>query len=857
MSLSIIKELINNAGLLLSITLIYDLLVLKKEPVKTLRFRITAGVFLGLTGIVLMILALDLLPGIVLDNRAILLGIAGFFFGIVPTVIAMTITVVFRIFLGGTGILVGIAVIVSSGVIGLLWKKITGLTIEKTRFKDFYLFGLVLHANMILRMFINPAGTPTSILVQTGVLAILVFPAATTAVGWILQQRLASWKAMDNLEKSERKFREYINNAPYGVFVMDMKGIVKDVNETASRFSGYSREDLIGNNFQLFIDKNDYKRGFDVFSSLLSNGSINVDFPVDYKNGYKGIINFTISKIGHDTFLGFANDITEQRKALERERKSEELYRTIVETSQEGILVLDNSFRVSVVNRKTAELLGYSGIEEMTGIKGRALIFEEDIDTFERGHYTHPKIAVGVHELRMKRKDGTLLWVLISSSPLKDERGEFTGSFAMFSDIDSRKRMEEELNLSNRRLKLAIEKANLLAMEARSANQVKGRFLAQMSHEIRTPLNGVIGMIALLMRTHLNEEQKEYAEAIEYSGKSLLSLINDILDFSKIEAGKVMIERVCFDLHSLLAEIHRSYVLKAREKAITFLYDIDEALPQTLYGDPGRIRQIYANLLDNAVKYTEKGNITATVQVIDNQEAYLTVLFRVTDTGLGIAPDKQEMLFSPFTQLRAASTQPVTGTGLGLSIVKELVTLMKGEIGYDSEENRGSSFWFSLPLDKNLSSETPLPVSTETKEIRSFGTGDAPVKILVAEDNFVNQLMMKRIIEKMHMEVVVANNGYAVLDELETNHYDLVLMDCQMPEMDGWEATRIIRSGQRKGIDGKVPIIAMTAYAMSGDKERCFEAGMDDYLSKPVDYAVLLAKLSKWIIPSSSSHRDD
>ncbi|MBS1259574.1 MAG: Sensor histidine kinase RcsC [Candidatus Scalindua arabica] len=777
-------------------------------------------------------------------------------------------------------------------------------------------------------------------------------------------------------EENLRKLSQAVEQSPVTVVITNIEGDIEYVNKKFTQVTGYSYEEVIGQNPRILKSDDrtpeEYK---DLWETIISGKEWRGEFCNKDKNGTIYWESASISPVKNDAgvithFIAVKEDITERKRIEENLRKLSQA----VEQSPVTVMITDIEGKIEYINSKFTELTGYTS-EDALGHTPRILQsgktpleeYKKLWETIKSGNEWHGEFC-------NKKKNGILYWEHTSISPVNNEQGNTTHFVAVNEDVTERRQMEEMLKRSEKVAMVKMKEANESKRKAEVATNAKSEFLANMSHEIRTPMNGIMGMTDLLLDTKLTDEQRKFTATVRNSSNALLTIINDILDLSKIEAGKMELENIDFDLKIAVDGTIDILAIRAHEENLELSCFIDPEVPFLLHGDPGKLRQVIINLVNNAMKFTNDGEVAISANLEKETESHATVRFAVRDTGIGIPADRMDRLFKPFTQVDTSTTRKYGGTGLGLTICKQIVESMGGQIGVESKEGKGSTFWFTVVLGKQSTEQQPVELGvienirvlvvddndmnrhifrkhleswhcrveeavsaaeaikelsdavnvkdpfkialldycmpevdgeSLCREIKAdpqlkdlilvmltsvgrrgdaehFGkmgfaayltkplkksqlldclrlvTGESSsvgkytagqivtqysisedhkqrVSILLAEDNMVNQKIALRLIEKKlgyHADAVA--NGKEVIEHLEKKDYDLVLMDCQMPEMDGYEATRVIRDESSSVRNHRIPIIAMTANAMKGDREKCIEAGMDDYITKPI-----------------------
>ncbi|MBU0486359.1 MAG: PAS domain S-box protein [Bacteroidetes bacterium] len=694
-----------------------------------------------------------------------------------------------------------------------------------------------------------------------------------------------------NSQQESRYARSLIEASLDPLVTISAEGKILDVNEASIKVTGVPREKLIGTDFSnYFTEPQKAQQGY---LQVFEKGFVS-DYPltIKHKNGTLTDVSYNASvyKDEKGNVLGVfaaARDVTEQKWAIdlkiankelafqnnEKEKRAAELVfadkeltfqiqeKIKQETANIELEAISNSLKLasqysrSLIEASLDPLFTINPEGKITDMNIASLKITErtrenliGTDFFE--YFTEPDKAREIYkrvfaegfvaDFPLTICDGKLTDVLFNGSVYKDEDGKVLGVVVVARDVTDHKRIETELTEA----KVFAELASIIAEEAKckaeeaahiaeEAVRSKQQFLSNMSHEIRTPMNAIIGFTKVLLKTDLSEKQKEYLSAIKMSGDALIVLINDILDLAKVDAGKMMFDKTPFKLSVSLAAMIHLFEAKIQEKNLLLIREYDENIPKVMIGDPIRLHQIILNLIDNAVKFTNQGNISVSARIVYENDEIATIEFAVEDTGIGIDASRIEHIFENFQQATSDTAKIYGGTGLGLAISKQLVESQGGSISVVSEPGKGSTFSFILPFLK-----TDVYVELET-ELEGLDASFKNLKVLVVEDIPLNQLLMKTLLDEFGFENFVAENGRIAIEKLLENQYDIILMDLQMPEMNGFEAAEYIRNTMKSSI----PIIALTADVTTADLQKCRAVGMNDYIAKPVDERLLYYKM--------------
>lgn len=633
------------------------------------------------------------------------------------------------------------------------------------------------------------------------------------------------------LEQSEERNRLIMNSSLNAIINIDTQGKIIFWNKQAETVFGWKKEEVLGKALAEIIIPNQHKKQHEIgMKHYMKTGESTVlkkqiELPALKKDGTEFPVEIAIIPIKQNNelfFCSFIQDISERKKAENQLKFQEEKYRNIIANMNLGMIEVDNNDCIQFANQSFSKISGFE-IDELIGNNPSNLfVFGENLEKIEQKKQLRSKGKSDIYQIPIKNKRGELRWWAISGAPNYDDKGNLIGTIGIHLDITEQKQLE--IDLENEKLK-ALE-----------ASKAKEAFLANMSHEIRTPLNAIIGFLRELEKQNLSDYQRKYIENSTIASKHLLSIINNVLDISKIEAGEMSLENCDFELEKIIQNVTTILEPKAVQKGLKMETFIDSSIAKALKGDALRIEQILFNLIGNSLKFTQNGSITVHCDLIKDYADFQDISISIIDTGIGMDENFIQSIFTKFSQEEEDTTRKFGGTGLGMAITKELIDLMKGTIAITSQKNKGTTFKINLSLKKG--SLKNIVVENTKLEIAPLNN----LKILLVEDNEFNRIVAQNALAISNCEVIEAENGLEAINILKEQQFDIILMDIQMPIMDGIEATTIIRNE----LNLKTPIIALTANAFKTEIEKCKSVGMNDYVTKPFDEKILFETILKF-----------
>ncbi len=644
----------------------------------------------------------------------------------------------------------------------------------------------------------------------------------------------------ESLQESEERNRLVMNSSLDAIVISDEEGNVEYWNPHAEKLFGWTQEEAMGQTMSLlFIPEHMRSAHDDGMNRYLTSGESRVlnkeleltavnkagdEFPIE-------LIIVTYQQNGKHYFCGFMKDISSRKKSENLLKAQEEKYRNIITNMNLGLLEVDTEENILFANQSFCEISGYP-VEELVGDKTSLfLLSEKEVSVLQQKHQLRTRGVSDSYEIAVRNKNGEVRWWFISGAPNYNDEGELVGSIGIHLDITKQKELESDLAIAKNR--------------AEEASVAKEAFLANMSHEIRTPLNAIIGMIRELSREELSPKQQTYLSHTDTAARHLLSIVNNILDISKIEAGELKLDEHNFSLQALIANISSILHFKASKKDIELVSRLSENVWPAFSGDSARIRQVLLNLLDNAIKFTMEGSVHLDIEVLGEEEDSQLIGITITDTGIGMDADYLDQLFSKFSQAEKSTSRRFGGTGLGMSITKEIIKLMGGDIVVESTKGKGTQFQIKVQLSKGDINN----LSDRTQDSEHLLQG---AHVLLVEDNVMNRFIANKSLSHFGCTTDEAENGLVALELLKVKKYDLILMDVQMPKLDGVETTKIIRNDLKLDL----PIIAVTANAFKKDIDLYLSIGMNDYVTKPFEEKELfntIAKQLQWNMSPTSS----
>ncbi len=828
-----LAPVIHNLTLLIALSVIHSIITQRFRQ-GSIRQQILSGFLFGIVVIIGMVGAFELHwpahEGIIFDGRSIVLSVAGLFGGPVTAAVAVLISIAFRIYLAGEGLLMGILVIITSAGLGTVYHYLKKRSKKASTPLAYLSLGVAVHLAMLLFSLTLPAEVISGIFVDLLFPVLVIYPLATFLLCLIFDSREREIRLTRDLIKSEKRFREVFQNSNAIMMILDPEdGKIHDVNLAAEKFYGYPGhklremkiseintlpEEEVRKHIDLVTKE---EKGVFNFKHCLSGGRIR-DVEV-----HAGPVDIG----GKKMVFSIIHDITDKRLSEEELKRERQLLRTVIDSIPTTLYVKDLKLRKVLTNKEDLKMMGKNE-EEVIGKTDYELFSANEARRFEEDDkkVIEQEAEVINREENFTDKDGKETWLLTSKKPFRDEDGNIIGIVGIGRDITERVISAREL-----------EKAKKTAEEA---NYAKSEFLANMSHEIRTPMNAILGFSEALYEQVENPSQKEMLKSVLSSGQLLLTLLNDILDLSKIEAGRMDIVPKPTDMRHLVSEMQILYEGKASKKDLDFFIEIPDDFPEAINIDEVRFKQVLFNLIGNAVKFTEKGKIEASLKFIKDGDDKGTLKLRVADTGIGIPPEYQEKIFKPFYQQSGSITRRHGGAGLGLPISKRLIERMKGRIDLESATGLGSVFTVTIP-EIGIVKTREHSLHSVVKDDKSVRFKDATV--LVVDDSSANRQLLEVLLSSAGLTVVTAEDGESALEVADKDKPDLIILDILMPGMDGYEVASRIKG--IKGLD-QTPIIAFTAYVHQEGKFQ--ESGLfDDYLYKPVKRKDIYTTLGKYL----------
>jgi PAS domain S-box-containing protein len=825
MSDSILLGLVQNAAILLSLSILNEYLWVNKTETNSRSKQMLFGMIIGVICIILMMTSWKASSGIVFDTRSVALSISGLFFGAIPTLVAMLITSLYRLWMGGDGVVMGIAVIICSGSIGIIWKYMFPRIGNQLKWIELLLMGFVVHIVMLFCTFLLPSEKIYAVLSYMVLPLLTIYPFVNMLLGLFMNRQIQNAQNRSNLSNTEEKYSQLYESMSDAYVVMDIEHNIMECNYALQEILGFSEAELLRMNCKeitpdkwLDIDENITREVHQKGSSRLyekecvkKDGSIvPVELRVhllrdeyDEPKGYWAIIRDISIRVNA------LNEIDNERARLE----------TILETVPEMIWLKDREGKYLACNNNFADFLGVKE-KDLIGHSDHMIYDSEELaDFYFQKDLDVIKSASTVRFVNVAKSatnDREILTETIKT-PMYDSKGNITGVLGVSRDISEIKKAEEELRRAKE--------------QAEESDKLKSIFLANMSHEIRTPMNAIMGFSELLIDSGIEEvERMQYVNIIQQSGNRLLQIIDDIVDLSKLEMNQIAVKNSEFNLFCLMREcieIHKnSEQLRSKPNLDVRIKSNPELEVLDLSSDQTRIQQVLDNLIDNSIKFSDSGIVEIGCNLIEKENSTFAEVY-VKDDGIGIPEDRHEVIFERFRQ--GDEEHFIDGTGLGLSICKGLVELLGGTIRFESEVGEGSTFYFSIPLGDEFVKRSAIDSESSTSK-----------KILIAENDYNSFLYVKKLFDDEDVEILYAENSNVMLDKLKQTSPDLLIMDLNIPGRDSMQCLNEIKKSEIS-----TRVIAQTAFVLNGQEERCLDAGCDGYLIKPFSKEEFFSQVRK------------